>query len=77
VSRFLLVELEQDLAAERTTWNAAFLSLRQVVGVCSVADLEALSVRTLVDMMARNGERNALHNGERNGGLGTVRRDVS
>jgi hypothetical protein len=53
MGRFMLVELERDLDAERTTWNTIFLAIRHVPGVRAVADLEALSVRTLAEMMAR------------------------
>lgn len=47
MGRFLLVELEPDLAKFGTTRYAAFLSVQHVNGVRDVCDLSAISMDTL------------------------------
>jgi len=47
MGRFLLVELEPNLASFGTTHNAAFLSVQHVNGVRQVVDLSAITMQTL------------------------------
>jgi len=47
MGRFLLVELEPDLAKFGTTHNGVFLSVKHVNGVRDVCDLSAISMDTL------------------------------
>jgi hypothetical protein len=47
MGRFLLVELEPNLASFGTTHNAAFLSVQHVNGVRQVVDLSAITTQTL------------------------------
>lgn len=47
MSRWLLVELAEDLAAHRTTRTGAWLSISQVAGVVRLSDLEVVSMETL------------------------------
>ncbi|HYW87393.1 MAG TPA: hypothetical protein VFB50_06475 [Chloroflexota bacterium] len=46
MSRWLLVELEEDLAKLYTTRTGVFVSVKQVNGVRSVTDVSAISKRT-------------------------------
>ncbi|HXJ31405.1 MAG TPA: hypothetical protein VNG35_12240 [Gemmatimonadales bacterium] len=57
MGRFLLVELEPDLAKFGTTHNAAFLSVQHVNGVRSVCDLSAISRDTLATFLMTDAER--------------------
>jgi hypothetical protein len=47
VSRFLLVEMEEDLAARYTTHDGVFISCKCVNGVRSVTDLAMIDQVTL------------------------------
>jgi hypothetical protein len=47
VSRFLLVEMEEDLAARYTTHDGVFISCKCVNGVKSVCDLGEVNQVTL------------------------------
>lgn len=47
MSRYLLVELAEDLAACRTTRAGVWASIMQVGGVYSLTDLEVISRATL------------------------------
>ena len=47
MSRFLLVVLEEDLAAHYTTRTGVWASLKQVSGIQSITDLSAISQTTL------------------------------
>lgn len=47
MSRFLLVELESDLAAVHTTRGGVFASIKIVSGVARVVDIDAISQATL------------------------------
>jgi hypothetical protein len=47
VSRWLLVELAEDLAAHYQTRTGAWLSIKQVAGVHSLIDLEMVTQETL------------------------------
>jgi hypothetical protein len=47
MSRWLLVELDEDLAAHLTTPNGVFASIKVVSGVVRVVDLSAISRETL------------------------------
>jgi hypothetical protein len=47
MSRWLLVELAEDLAAHYQTRTGAWLSIKQVAGVRSLTDLEVVSQETL------------------------------
>jgi len=51
MSRFLLVELEEDLAEHGTTHDIAMLGCKYVPGVRSVTDLSAISRVTLDDWL--------------------------
>jgi len=51
VSRFLLVELEEDLAKHGTTHDTAMLGCKYVPGVRSVTDVSAISRETLDDWL--------------------------
>jgi len=46
VSRWLLVELEEDLAARYTTRTGVFVSVQNVNGVKRVTDISCISKRT-------------------------------
>jgi hypothetical protein len=56
MGRFLLVELEPDLARFGTTHNGAFLSVKHVNGVRSVCDLASISMDTLNTLLLPDGE---------------------
>ena len=47
MGRFLLVTLEEDLAAQGTTHNVAMLSIQHCPGVHDVVDLSAIGPETL------------------------------
>jgi hypothetical protein len=47
VSRFLLVEMEEDLRARYTTHDGVLISCKCVNGVKAVTDLECISWATL------------------------------
>jgi hypothetical protein len=53
MSRFLLVELEEDLTAHRTTQIGVWNSLRLVSGVRSITDLSLVSQPTLDAILYR------------------------
>jgi len=55
--RFLLVELEPDLASFGTTHNAVVLSLQHVNGVNCVVDLRSISPQTLCSFLMPESER--------------------
>jgi len=68
VSRFLLVEMEEDLPARYTTHDGVLISCKCVNGVKAVTDLECISratldewllpvQRSLVAKLTRRGER--------------------
>jgi hypothetical protein len=46
VSRWLLVELEPDLAQHYTTRTGVWCSLKQIAGIKSITDISAISRRT-------------------------------
>jgi hypothetical protein len=51
MSRFWLVELDEDLAAHQTTRTGVWCGIKGVNGVASVTDLDAVSRGTLDAML--------------------------
>ena len=56
MSRWLLVELEEDLAKLYTTRTGVFVSVKNVNGVRSVTDLRAIRLETLVTFLMSDAE---------------------
>jgi hypothetical protein len=51
MSRWLLVELEEDLAQHYTTRTGVWSSLKQIAGIKSITDISAISRHTLDDWL--------------------------